>query len=183
MSPQDAFRWLSHGGIDDIPGQFVIGGLGLSGVKSVQKRFSHAESGDVNYLIDGMNTFDLDIEGATRESMANPTSGEVINVPVLVKHEARLPMTGYYLQVFTILQQYRYIDEIISALQRSIAQRIPDPMGRKHAWNQSLQCLETLVAQGWVRASCTPGRHVLSMKTPDEGEIVYTESSGPTKLR
>jgi len=183
MSPQDAFRWLSHGGIDDIPGQFVIGGLGLAGVKSVQKRFSHAKSGSVSYLIDGMNTFDLDIGGATRESMANPTSGEVMHVPVLVRNEARLPLIGYYLQLFTILQQYRYIEEIVAALQRSITQLIQDPTGRKHAWNQSLQCLETLVAQGWVRASCTPGRHLLSMKTPDEGEIVYTESSGPTKLR
>ena len=183
MSPQDAFRWLSHGGIDDIPGQFVIGGLGLSGVKSVQKRFSHAESDDVVYLIDGMNTFDLDIEGANRESMANPIAGEVMNVPMLVKNEARLPLTGYYLQIFTILQQYRYVEEIVAALQRSIAQLIQDPMGRKHAWNQSMQCLETLVAQGWVRASRTPGRHVLSMKTPDEGEIVYTERSGPTKFR
>ncbi|MBM3964406.1 MAG: hypothetical protein FJ308_04975 [Planctomycetes bacterium] len=183
LSPQDAFRWLSHGGIDDIPGQFVIGGLGLSGVKSVQKRFSHAEAGDVVYFIDGMNTFDLDIDGAVRESMANPKSGEVILVPVLVRNESRLPLTGYFLQVFTILQQHRYIEEIVAALQRWITQSIQDPMGRKHAWNLSLQCLETLVAQRWVRASCTPGRHVLSMKTPDEGEIVYTERTGPARLR
>jgi hypothetical protein len=115
--------------------------------------------------------------------MANPIAGEVMNVPMLVKNEARLPLTGYYLQIFTILQQYRYVEEIVAVLQRSIAQLIQDPMGRKHAWNQSMQCLETLVAQGWVRASRTPGRHVLSMKTPDEGEIVYTERSGPTKFR
>ena len=183
LSPQEAFRWLSHGGIDDIPGQFLIGGLGLSGVKSVQKRFSHAEPGDVVYLIDGMNTFDLEIEGSMRESMANPTGGEVVDVPVLVRQDAQLPLTGHYLQVFTILQRYRYIEEIVAALQRSITQLIQDPVGRKHAWNQAMQCLETLVAQGWVKASCAPGRHVLSMKTPDEGEIVFTERTGPSKVR
>ncbi len=180
MTPQEAFRWLSHGGVDDIPGQFVIGGLGLSGIKSVQKRFMHCETEEVRYLIDGKNTFDLDLAGAQQESMALPLDGQVQAVPVLVRGTARFPITGYYAQVFAALQQQRYIDGILKSIQQSIASvGLPTGISFSDVINGVFSCLESMVAQGWVRASFTDGRPALGMKTPDEGDIVYTERLGP----
>lgn len=179
LDPQDAFRWLSHGGIDDVPGQFAIGGLGLSGIKSVQKRFQHAAATDVEYFINGMNTFDLDLSAATQSSMALPHKGEVQKVPVLIRGASRLPLTGSYGQMFAALKSYRFIDQIIPALQQLIMKSDIQPSDRSAAFTLAIQCLESMVGQGWVKASHTPGRAALSLSTPDEGDIVYTERLGP----
>ncbi len=179
FGPQEAFRWLSHGGVDDIPGQFVIGGLGLSGIKSVQKRFAHTESSEVAYLISGMNTFELDLAGSTQSLMALPNQGEVQAVPVLIRGSARLPVTGFYGQIYSILRQYRYVDQIVPALQNWIQSSGIPAHERTSYIHSAFHCLESMVAQGWVKASHTEGRAALSMQTPDEGEIVYTERLGP----
>jgi flavin-dependent dehydrogenase len=183
MDPQEAFRWLSHGGVEDIPGQFGIGGLGLAGVKSVQKRFAHANAEDVVYLIDGMNTFDLAMEGVKQQFMALPRQGTVEAIPVLIRGASRLPLTGFYLRVTEVLQQHRYADSIIRALLAWISGAWPDAMNRHAALQQAFSCLESMVAQGWVHASKTAGMATLSMKTPDEGEIVFTERLGPISRR
>lgn len=183
MDPQEAFRWLSHGGVEDIPGQFGIGGLGLAGVKSVQKRFAHGDAKDVVYLIDGMNTFDLAMEGVQQQFMALPRQGTVERIPVLIRGTSRLPLTGFYLRVTEVLKQHRYADSIIRALLTWISGAWPDPMNRHAALQQAFSCLESMVAQGWVHASKTAGMAALSMKTPDEGEIVYTERLGPISRR
>lgn len=182
FSPQEAFRWLSHGGVDDIPGQFVIGGLGLSGIKSVQKRFAHTSANEVTYFVDGKNTFDLNLSDAIQETMALPYQGAVHSVPVLVRGTARLPLTGFYGQVFTVLRSYRFIDQIVGALQQLLASSGIQPQDRSSAISGAFHCLESMVAQGWVQASHTEGRPALAMSTPDEGEIVYTERLGPTSL-
>ncbi|MFO0941405.1 MAG: hypothetical protein U0930_11620, partial [Pirellulales bacterium] len=184
LTPQEAFRWLSHGGVDDIPGQFVIGGLGLSGIKSVQKRFTHNQTDDVRYLIDGMNTFNLDLNGAQKETMALPFEGEVQAVPVFVRGSARFPITGYYAQVFAALQQHRFIDGILRSIQQSVSgSGLPTGISFSDMIAGVFSCLESMVAQGWVRASFTEGRPALAMSTPDEGDIVYTENLGPASSK
>jgi flavin-dependent dehydrogenase len=178
FQPQEAFRWLSHGGVEDIPGQFAIGGLGLTGIKSVQKRFAHTDTSEVSYLIHGMNTFDLTIQGASRESMAYPHAGEIHEIPVLVRDGFRLPLTGTYALAFKALEESRYIDQIIAFLQQHLlTSKIPQ-QDRNAILSNSLQCLESMVAQGWVRASLVKERAALSMITPDEGQIVYSERNG-----
>ncbi|MFM8263236.1 MAG: NAD(P)/FAD-dependent oxidoreductase [Pirellula sp.] len=179
FQPQEAFRWLSHGGVEDIPGQFAIGGLGLTGIKSVQKRFAHTDSSKVAFLIHGMNTFELSLQGSVRESMAYPQNGEVLQVPVLVRDGFRLPLTGAYGLTFKALEANRTIDQIVAYLQKQIIASSISPGDRAGLLSSSLQCLESMVAQGWVRASLTPGIPTLSMVTPDEGQIVYSESKSP----
>ncbi|MFN7733650.1 MAG: NAD(P)/FAD-dependent oxidoreductase [Pirellula sp.] len=184
MTPQEAFRWLSHGGVEDIPGQFVLGGLGLSGVKSVQQRFAHADGEEsVAYLADGMNTFDLDLRDAAVSWMGLPNHGRIDRVEVLTRGASRLPKTGIYQMVFEVLEQHRTVEPIVRALQTRIAMSIPDNTNRKVAFQQAIFCLESMISQGWVRASHTPGMPALSLKTPIEGEIVYTEKLGPNAPR
>jgi hypothetical protein len=142
----------------------------------------HAEPAEVTYLINGMNTFDLDMTGAMQTLMALPAQGEVQAVPVWIRDSARLPLTGFYGQMYAILCQYRYVDQIATALQNWIqSSGIPAHSHTAYA-HGAFQCLETMVAQGWVRASHTAGRAALAMQTPDEGEIVYTERLGPRAI-
>ena len=115
--------------------------------------------------------------------MALPRQGTVERIPVLIRGTSRLPLTGFYLRVTEILQQHRYADSIIRALLTWISGAWPDPMNRHAALQQAFSCLESMVAQGWVHASKTAGMAALSMKTPDEGEIVYTERLGPISRR
>ena len=184
MTPQEAFRWLSHGGVEDIPGQFVIGGLGLSGIKSVQQRFAHSNTNqDVAYLTDGMNTFDLDVEGAVESTMALPIEGRIDSIQVLQRGSSRLPMTGFYRLVFEVLKQARFVEPFVRTLQASIMQSSIEPSSRKVALQQAIFCLESMVAQGWVKASVTAGMPSLSLKTPLEGDVVYTERLGPISSR
>ena len=175
FDPQDAFRWLSNGGIDDHPGQFAIGGLGLSGLKAVQHRFANVDSQQVAYLIDGMNTFTLDLEGAQQESMAVCREGKILAVPLLVRGGQKLPIVGTYGLIFQALRSARFIDQILPAVQQQILQSCPDPITRKVTMDNALLCLEAMVAQGWVRCEQTPQRPTLSMETPAEGKIVYSE--------
>lgn len=182
LTPAQAFAWLSHGGVDDIPGQFAIGGLGLSGIKSVQKRFTH-DGGDVTYMIDGMTTFELQDAGAVRTEMAVPEMGKISRVPMLERGESRWPLTGIYGIVYSALRMHRSADQLLGAIRHAIAASVPDVANQKAAFAQAIQSIEALASQGWVKCSKEPGRAALSVSTPDEGDIVYTERLGPREAR
>ena len=47
------------------------------------------------------------------------------------------------------------------------------------AFAQAMQSLEGMAAMGWVRCSKVPGLATLTISTPEEGDIVYTEKLGP----
>ncbi len=83
LTPQEAFRWLSHGGIDDVPGQFVLGGLTLAGIKSVQRRFAHDTEEDVDFCVNNKNVFRLNLAGATTSTMAVIEDGRIRQVALL----------------------------------------------------------------------------------------------------
>lgn len=179
LSPQEAFRWLSNGGIDDVPGQFVLGGLGLSGIKSVQQRFSHEGTEAVRYLIDGMNTFTLDTTGASQGSMAIASGGAITRVPVLERGSARLPLTGIYGVLHDALKKTSRVDHLVAELKERITRVVANPGERGPAFAQAMQSLEGMAAMGWVRCSKVPGLATLTISTPEEGDIVYTEKLGP----
>lgn len=175
FQPQEAFRWLSHGGVEDVPGQFAIGGLSMSGIKSVQKRFAYTDSSEVAYLIHGMNTFELTTEGARLDSMAYPHAGQILEVPLLVRDGYRLPLINAYGIIFKALESSRYIDQIVVALQHDIATSNLTPQDRHAILSNAMECLESMVSHGWVRASLTSGRPVLSMVTTDENQLIYSD--------
>ena len=124
-----------------------------------------------------MNTFDLSIQGAMRESMAYPIQGQVQEVPVLVRDGYRLPLIGPYGLMFKALGKHRSIAQITLELQRMIAVGGVGLADSREQLSSALQCLESMVAQGWVKASVTPGEPSLSMSVPEEGLIVYSEDA------
>lgn len=184
LAPADAFRWISFGGVDDLVGQFAIGGLGMSGVKSVQQRFKHGTSGNVTYMIDKGTGFNLNLRGAERTMMAAPAFGRVLKLPVLERGESRVPLAGPYAMVVEALKQVSAADALVGALQAgALKQAGGDRSAARSLVAQCMQCLEALATQGWVTVEKAPGKPAIQMSTPEEGDIVYTEKLGPRTKR
>ena len=165
FEPQEAFRWLSNGGIDDVSGQVAIGGLNVAGIKMVQQHFSNTSAEDVTFLIDGMNRFQLNLEGARPETSSTIKSGRVLPVSILKRDQRSLPLTGIYGLVYSSLQTSGELERFLPVLKQRISGMFPDDMSRRAAFKESLLCLEGLVAQGWVTCSNEPGKPALGMKS------------------
>ncbi len=183
LNPADAFRWLSNGGVDDVLGQFAIGGLGLSGIKSVQKRFQHERGGEVTFLIDGATHLTINLRGATQTSMAQPMHGKIIKVPVYERGTARIPMFGPYAIVVDTLKSASRVEDLLIALRSKIAAIARGQSEATAIFNQCIQCMEALTAQGWILCEKKPGDKAIRLEAVEEGEIVFTERLGPKSTR
>lgn len=182
MTAAEAFRWLSNGGIDDDIGQFAIGGLSLSGLKGVQHRLSHDRPGDVTYQIHGMSSFKLKIEGATRGAVAGLHEGRIHKVETLERDGNRLVLAGAYRLVFEALQKSGKAADLFQNLQA----RISETMGAdkmQFVMQECLQCLEVMVANKWVAGYFKHGQPAISMTTPLEGEIIYSEAEAERRRK
>lgn len=175
LTPSEAFRWLSNGGIDDDIGQVSIGGLSLAGIKGVQQRLSHKSGQAVTYHIDGKNIFKLKLEGAGEGYMAGLRDGRILRVKTWVRGHDKLPMAGAYGLVVEALQHSAKAADIFKHLQENAA-RVYGAAAVKHVFQEAMQCLEMMVARKWVAAHYRHGEPSISMKTPLEGEIIYSES-------
>lgn len=181
LDPAEAFRWLSHGGIDDHLGQFAIGGLGLSGFKAVQHRFSHDGDGVVACAIDGATHLKLNFAGATRSMMAAPQMGRVLKIEVLERDGARLPLVGHYKLVADVLAKEHAADRVVAGLKRAIAAAFPGETNLGPLFSQAMQAIEAMAVRGWVEVEKRPEAVAIRMSVPEEGEIIYSQSKGPAK--
>ncbi len=179
ISPADAFRWLSNGGIDDHVGQFAIGGYGLSAVKSIQKRLSHKGDGEVRYFIDGATDLELNLSGANHSVIASPMGGTIRKVPVLERGNTRIPLSGPYGIAVDVLKKASKADAVLTGIKSAVAPLVTDAMSARALYAQVIQCIEALAAQGWITCRTRPGAPAIRLEAPDEGEIMYTQSKGP----
>ena len=180
MDPQEAFRWLSNGGVDDEVGQVAIGGLDLAGIKQVQQRLAHLPKteGKVKYAINGKSTFKLNLVGAEKHFIASLQNGRIVQTPALRRGNKNLVLTGGYGLVVDVLKKHSEISEIVPALQAAI--RAQGGGENTHLFYvQAIQCLEVMVNDYWVIATEKKGKAVLTLESPEEGELIYTASIGP----
>jgi flavin-dependent dehydrogenase len=180
MDPQEAFRWLSNGGVDDEVGQVAIGGLDLAGIKQVQQRLSHLPKteGKVQYMINGKSTFKLNLVGAEKHFIATLQNGRIVQTPALRRGNKNLVLTGGYGLVVDALKKHSEIEDIAPALQATIgAQAGAENMYLFYV--QAIQCLEVMANDYWVTATTKKGKAVLTLETPEEGELIYTANIGP----
>lgn len=183
LSPDAAFRWLSHGGIDDHLGQFAIGGLGLSGLKAVQHRFAHETDEAVTCMIDGATHFKLKLEGATKAIMAAPQMGRVLKIDVLERGGMRLPLVGHYQTLREVLSRESSTERVVAALKQALAAKYPAERHLGPVLSQAMQALEAMTTQGWVECERRPGGTAIRMSVPEEGEVTYSQSKGPAARR
>lgn len=180
LNPADAFRWLSNGGIDDILGQFVIGGLDLAGIKQVQWRLNHVGDAGVDFIISGKSHFRLNLLGATRTTVAGLQNGRIVPVQAYVRGERTLTLAGGYKPVHDILRTTpdaeRFTQQLLALLRASTpAEAI------ENTYQQCIMCLEAMAVNGWVSCSHRPGRPAIQLESPREGKQIYTAEWGPYK--
>ncbi|MBX3403124.1 MAG: tryptophan 7-halogenase [Phycisphaeraceae bacterium] len=182
LDPQEAFRWLSNGGIDDDIGQVAIGGLDLAGIKGVQQRLSHATDSGVKYKIDGKNTLKLNLIGAEKTFVAALRAGRIERVEAYRRGPKTLIATGVYGAVIEALKKTSDVSRFNDLLRDLLGRRL-GPADAPLAYRQAIQCLEVMVNDYWVLATFKPGRPALSVSTPSEGELIYSEHLGPPSSR
>ena len=176
LTPEQAFRWLSNGGIDDDVGQVAIGGLSLAGIKGVQWRLQHDDDvAAVRYQIDGKSEFKLNLDGAQPTNVAALRAGRVVRVPALERNGQRLVLEGAFSVVHEALKQCSSANDVTKYLMRACPERFGQENARL-ALTECIQCLEMMVSQEWVVASTTPGQLTLSVRVPKEGKIIYREA-------
>jgi flavin-dependent dehydrogenase len=177
LAPQDAFRWLAHGGIDDELGQVVIGGLDLAGIKQIQWRLS--EPGQkVEYFVHGKNVFKLNTVGAEEVEIPLLAEGRIYRAKAYQRGTISLPLVGGYGMMHDVLRQTSDAAEMMELLRRRIAMEHP-PEVHSHIFNQALLCLEAMASNYWVQCSVKKGRPTIDMSTPKEGKLIYTQKLGP----
>lgn len=173
LSPEEAFRWLSNGGIDDHIGQVDIGGFNLASIKQVQHRFSHDAGGRVRYKIDGKNVFKLRVDGARETQVAHVWKGRVTPIRALEKDGDTLVLAGGYEAVFNALSAAKKITEIMPLLRKEIS-RLGESGEEQFLFRAAMQCLESMVSRGWVKTSTDHKLPLLRMDTPEEGEYIFS---------
>lgn len=162
MNPRDAFRWLSTGGFtDDLQGAVGLGGVDLGGVKSLAARFTGEE--DLEWEISGSNIFELDVTGAEKVPASFLYQGQIRVTLEYRRNGKRLPTVG----MFSIMQQVLEKKSIIHDIRTSVARICQKHYPRSAPLHMMLcfQCLESMVNDGWVRASFDPMLPVINFRS------------------
>lgn len=180
LNAEEAFRWISHGGVDDDIGQVAFGGLNLAGIKQVQWRFQHETDEPIRYLIDGKNVFKLSLAGAKETSLCQMKDGRIQRVKAYTRNGRMLSAAGSYQLVIDALNRSSDIDKILPYLQAETVKRFGAEEAHL-AQNEAMQCLEMMAVNAWVTCSYKKGKPALQMTTPKEGTAIFSESSNTPK--
>ena len=175
LSPEAAFRWLSNGGIDDEFGTSAIGGLSVSGIRGIQWRLGHDSESPITNNIDGKTHFKLRLDGAEQVNLPMLKDGRIHKIPAYVRDGQTLPIAGGYKLAVDALGQSALASDFMTNLKASIASY--GPGSAQHLFETTIQCLELMVVNGWVKTSQKHGKAALSVVSPREGRIIYSANA------
>ncbi|MBM4113723.1 MAG: hypothetical protein FJ253_10215 [Phycisphaerae bacterium] len=175
LHPDDAFRWLSFGGMgEDLPGQAGVGGYSLAAVKQLMGRFTGEKA---HWLANGKNDFRLNLRGAVEGIIGVPENGRIRKVQCWTRGNRHLSRTGVQGSLITAMQRTHDITEILESIQLSQATTVQ--ASREVLQRYVCEILELLVQDHWVEAKLRKDRPVLSLATPEEGQLLFTASKRP----
>jgi hypothetical protein len=172
LSPEAAFRWLSNGGIDDDFGTSAIGGLSVSGIRGIQWRLGHESDGPITNNVHGKTHFKLRLEGATKIQLPIMGDGRVQKIDAYARDGETLPLAGGYKIAHDVLQTAVQASELMEGLKRYVSQFPKE--SHQQLFDVTIQCLELMVVNGWVKTSQKPGKPALAVNSPKEGRIIYS---------
>jgi hypothetical protein len=171
MSATQAWAWLAQGGFAvDAIGQAGIGGYGLSTIHHLAKWFLEE---DLKWQASDRNVFVLNLDGAQLISVPDYKNGRVVPVQCYVRGDRKLPVAGLYELFIECLKRASDIQSILQMVIATIKQQV-SPAEQPAVLSYTMQVLEVMVAEGWVKASLDPNRPMLNLATPREGELVRT---------
>jgi len=176
LMPIDAWRWLSQGGFSaDLIGQAVVGSFDLASAKQVVQRFDKAGRSP-GMIIDGKNTFKLNLRGATESVIGDLRDGRINRVPCLVRRGAQLPLVGNFAVVVDALKVSSDAAEIVSYLRNYVNLKYA-PIHRKHHFDALIQALEALAQDGWVEAGVNRKKPLMNVNLTDSRHIRSSSQS------
>ncbi len=176
LNAQAAFRWLSNGGLDDVPGFAQTGGYSVSSIKQVQHRFVH--DGSVDYLINGKSSFKLNLAGAEKTDVAVVQDGRVLRVPAWRRGITLLPRVGMYGLMLDALGEETRIDRIVEFCRRRLL-AVTSPMIAETQVREAILCLEVMAQNYWVTCTRNAKWPAITIDCSPEGEFIYTAATGP----
>lgn len=179
LDPKRAFWWLSNGGfLDDIPGRAGIGGLDFAGTKRITELFTADGQGDVEaevgWEVNRFNVFRLDLEGAHEEEIPILRDGKIIRKRCWVRQNKTLALVGSYGVLFEVLQKVSAISDIGRALMAIYQEvnKLP-PARAQFEVQQSIQALEVMMIDGWVKGELDPTKGRLTVKDKGEKGMIH----------
>lgn len=154
-----AFQWLGTGGFtDELNGIATAGSYRLIAVKNFTGRFAGAHP---NWAVFENNVFELNLEGAERTSVGRFENGRVNRLECFKRGERVWPLQFAYKFVYEALTHER---EILPLAERFPFEARRDNVGfSRDLATLCVEVLESLVLEGWVRASYDPSLPLLNV--------------------
>ncbi len=171
LTPQRAFQWLGTGGFtDDNLGQVGVGGLDLAGARQVSQIFFDA---DYEWKLANNNILRLNVENADKTTIPSYEDGTIKAIPCYIRGAKRLPVYGLFDILIKCLEREKEIVRVVNLATAMLAKS--SDKNEVQLWlNQTLQALEVMVGEGWVRAKLDINKPRLNVGAPREGSLIYT---------
>lgn len=170
LDADSAFRWLGTGGFTNdaeaLPG---MAEFSVSLIKQIAGRLTDTP---VAWSISGLNVFDLDLDGVETTYRPRYGKGKVERIATFRREGKVWPGEGLYGIVLDTLRKERRIDRIIPEIQKRADQA--GTWTREELVQFSLEYLEVLLQEGWVKGSYNPKVPPLMLYTNPENDNVHT---------
>jgi flavin-dependent dehydrogenase len=161
LDPDEAFQWLGNGGFsEEISGLPFAGTYRVGSIKAFTEKFAGKPA---SWAFQRCNIFELDLDGASEDVVGIYEAGRVVQVPCYVRDGKTLPN---YLFYGIVLQALRKEKEICLLSEHVGFQcRLANiPLSAEVA-QITMECLEVMVTEGWVKASYDPSAPMRSAPT------------------
>ena len=170
LTPQGAWAWLAQGGFaNDTLGQAGIGGFDLAAMKQITRLFTMK---DVKWNLNDVNVLKLNLTGAKQVDVPVYDKGRILKTTSYVRDSHHLAMAGMYGLLVDLLNQYTDVGAIYERLNQTFSAQF----SREHAqvaMQHALQCLEVMLAEGWVVGKMDKKRPSLMLHSPMRGKLVH----------
>ena len=148
-----AFQWLGTGGFSsENLGETHLGSFDVRALKLLTERLGDRQA---SWIINGHNVFTLDLNGATTAFVPDYREGRVERVKCYVRDGKRLPVHGVHKGVLRALKWGADLGSLERNLQ-TIRTASYAHVSPENWVALACQSLETMVIDGWVRASYDP---------------------------
>lgn len=170
LDANDAFRWLSTGGFtNEVPGFARASGWRLKTIKVITQHFSGGQS---TFDIATNNKFELNLDGATLEDYAVMDRGEIIQVKCFRRGNRMLPLIATFKVLHHALTKESDATQLMQLSMAIMAEMRLFPTDA-HNFSQLVDVLESMVTEGWVKASVDPARPFLDLVVPEETDGIH----------
>ena len=169
LTPDEAWQWLGTGGF--VSHEMVgasFGGYSLRAAKKISGNFLGTEP---RFKIAGQNVFELNLDGAEKRWGATLENGRIGRHRAYYRNGRYLPKAAHYGVILNCLKPKASAIEIWNSFNQMGAQHKMTPDELQRFFDDGFDALESMVADGWVRASFDPSERPLAAPAINDSYI------------